>query len=699
MKIVCYLILTWIVASWSPLCAATIWQGSETINWDEGSSVTIPSSAFSDMQVADILRFSITFTGQGNYPQLSLCNGAGQELAATSNTVLTSDMTQVDYYVNRPMLADMQANGLLVTGTGFTLKAVDIIEGDGGAGYEEAVWIGRTVFPNDWSVYQLLPASCFAEAVTGNILRLCHQDLQVGAQTILRTINWTEMPGMDSFAQLKGSHTDIVISDGMLAELQKNGCFVQGIGFTLTSVKLMNKDDRPKLETEVPVVNDWMWFSPDAPTFRLKVTNPHDKTVSFDVEFQISDDMMTAYQYVNYTETLAAGESKVFDYSPVDKLTPGFYQATILVNDEIARSFNFGYDVTTSISAPDLQADFLDFWQGVKKELSTIDPSYTLTELTDLSTAQRKVYLLEMKSVPDATGEGIVRAFYAEPTTAGTYPAVLQFCGYDEGGDLLIPNADDHPDRIDLVVSTRGQSINNRPPYENPYGSWYVYGFGSRDTWYYRGAYMDCLRALEFLQTNAKVQQQNLFVEGISQGGAFTIVCTALAEGEINAIAPALPFLGDFPDYFRLVKWAGDFVKEQEMTLGMSEEEMYAWLSYFDTKNFAPLISCPVYMNFSLQDITCPPHTVWAAYNNLGSSEKQYLTNPTNGHKVGETWTTEVDQFFASHLKSDADGIQTVSSPRQYDATIYDLHGVRHEGPLSTLPPGIYIQQGRKVVR
>lgn len=104
-------------------------------------------------------------------------------------------------------------------------------------------------------------------------------------------------------------------------------------------------------------------------------------------------------------------------------------------------------------------------------------------------------------------------------------------------------------------------------------------------------------------------------------------------------------------------------------------------------------------MNFSLQDNTCPPHTNWAAYNNFGSSEKHYLTNPTLGHTTAENWRTEYSSFFASHLKADANAVKNVPVSRQEDDAIYDLRGVRYHGSLSTIPSGIYIQQGRKIVK
>jgi cephalosporin-C deacetylase-like acetyl esterase len=39
-------------------------------------------------------------------------------------------------------------------------------------------------------------------------------------------------------------------------------------------------------------------------------------------------------------------------------------------------------------------------------------------------------------------------------------------------------------------------------------------------------------------------------------------------------------------------------------------------------------------MAFGLQDPTCPPHTNFAIYNNLGSAEKHYFCVPTCGHAM-----------------------------------------------------------------
>ena len=94
----------------------------------------------------------------------------------------------------------------------------------------------------------------------------------------------------------------------------------------------------------------------------------------------------------------------------------------------------------------------------------------------------------------------------------------------DSPGRLDVANGDFaewtslNPDYAEIIVSTRGQQINNRPPYANPYGDYFISGFDSEYNYYYRGAYMDCVRAIDFLCSRPKIQQLNIFAEGGSQG-------------------------------------------------------------------------------------------------------------------------------------------------------------------------------------
>lgn len=282
-----------------------------------------------------------------------------------------------------------------------------------------------------------------------------------------------------------------------------------------------------------------------------------------------------------------------------------------------------------------------------------------------------------MKSIADTKGgePAIIRGYYAEPVAAGKYPAIVHYQGYDSGYDPYCPDGNSNTDFCELYLSTRGQLINNREPYENTYGDWFQFNFGYKDTYYYRGAYMDVLQAIDFLCSRDKVDSNNLFAEGASQGGAFTYAAAALSDHKLNAIAPAIPFMGDFPDYFEVGSWPAYPAHLKQQELGLSDEEMFAFLSYFDTKNLATRISSPVMSCIGLQDDVCPPHTNIAPYNNLPEGVEKTLTfNPELKHQTANNWYDNYMTFFKSHLTTT--GINTLTSDKAtLNGERYNLNG------------------------
>ena len=265
-----------------------------------------------------------------------------------------------------------------------------------------------------------------------------------------------------------------------------------------------------------------------------------------------------------------------------------------------------------------------------------------------------------------------VRGYYAEPVAPGRYPAYITYQGYDSNPETTqyVPDGDSHPDRIEFVLSTRGQGINNRGDYKEEnayYGDWFMFNFGDRDSYYYRGAYMDAVRAFDFVASRQNVDKANIFGEGHSQGGALTIAAAALTSmrgnGTFNSIAPAIPFMGDFPDYFKIGQWpsyqAYNWLNNRSVV--STEEEMYEFLSYYDTKNLAPYISSSYITAVGLQDETCPPHTNIAPYTNVNTTDKKLVVNPMLGHAAHADWNRDIDNFFAARMKGETTSIDTLT--------------------------------------
>jgi cephalosporin-C deacetylase-like acetyl esterase len=105
-------------------------------------------------------------------------------------------------------------------------------------------------------------------------------------------------------------------------------------------------------------------------------------------------------------------------------------------------------------------------------------------------------------------------------------------------------------------------------------------------------------------------------------------------DHRIAVAAPTIPFLSDYRDYFEIVQWPGSDIHEYMNNHPEAKwDDVFKVLSYFDIKNLAPWISCPVIMAAGLQDETCPPHTNFAGYNQI-TSEKEYRIYKDYGHNT-----------------------------------------------------------------
>lgn len=314
----------------------------------------------------------------------------------------------------------------------------------------------------------------------------------------------------------------------------------------------------------------------------------------------------------------------------------GFYRCLVIADGrDTLKRFNIGLDPEKTVSRVDAMPDFDEFWQKARAELDAVAPEYELTPLPDSSSMARTIYRVTMRSL----GGEIISGFYARPNKQGKHPAIVNFMGY--GSKPWCFDPDGNPDYAEFVVSTRGQGL-NAP--DNKYGDWITYGLDDKDDYYYRGAFMDLVRAVDFVASRPEVDSRRIFAEGGSQGGAFTMVAAAL-DDRIAAAAPTIPFLSDYPAYFSIVHWPAEPVLGRARELGIPDEELYLTLSYFDVKNFAGRIKCPVLMGFGLQDEVCPPRTNFAGYN-LISSPKEYRCYPQSGHGTGEGWWEERTAFF-----------------------------------------------------
>ncbi len=237
-----------------------------------------------------------------------------------------------------------------------------------------------------------------------------------------------------------------------------------------------------------------------------------------------------------------------------------------------------------------------------------------------------------------------IKAWLRVPAGAsGPLPTIVQYQGYGGGRghaleNLLWASAG----FAHLFMDTRGQGstwgLGDTP---DPEGSGPAYpgvmtrGIESPHTYYYRRVFTDAVRAVEAARSLDLVDETRTVVTGASQGGGIAIAVAGLVP-DVAAAFPRVPFLCDFPRASVITdsnpyKEIGNYLAVHRDRVGA----VHQVLGYFDGVNFAKRATAPAWFSTALMDATCPPSTVFAAFNAYAGASKQIVVWPYNGHEGG----------------------------------------------------------------
>lgn len=475
------------------------------------------------------------------------------------------------------------------------------------------LWSG--VQPINWTAdatgktySQKISKDLFADVRAGMVLRtyttsvgsgLYLPDGKYAKAVVVFKSGKTNLLGKNTYLTADNSYTEFTLTADMVSALKSNGLIITGNWFTLSSVVLIDPGKVYRLSCQYNKDDIRAWEKGQTPKLSMTITNQQNTAIAVPYTvnlFPVMEDENThTFPLLKTYQTMVAlkgGETKTVDLTFPDLTTPGFYRMTALVDSSDVCHYNIGYDPTEIGCEADAQPDFRDYWEHAKAQLATIPMDTTMTELPEYSTAARKVYEVTLKSVPDDGGTTpmTIKGWLALPTTKGKYPALIQYQGTDGGkSTVACPlKGDDRPGWVEFVLSTRGQMQCR----DSKYGyDFYSYCWGDTARHYYRNAYLDCVRAVDFVKSLDEVNSKELFATGGSQGGCFTYVAAALTQA-FRAIAPSITGHADFRHGMDIVNWPRAKFMIAQKALGWTDAQRDAFNSYYDTKNFAPYISC-----------------------------------------------------------------------------------------------------------
>ena len=253
-----------------------------------------------------------------------------------------------------------------------------------------------------------------------------------------------------------------------------------------------------------------------------------------------------------------------------------------------------------------LTDEIASFWMRTRKQLAEVPLEATMEPLEEMSSHVMTTYRVIMTSFEHRK----IRGWYTVPVDGppeGGWPGMMMLPGYI--GRLWVPpDFLAHLGYATLTLFPRGQ-LESRQEWELEYGTKLIYNVTDRERYYYRGAYMDCVRGLDFLDSRPEVDRARLGVWGASQGGGLTLA-TASMDARPKAVVAAVPMLCNFPvaaeeaggSYLELRDYLADHPEKRQASMET--------LAYFDNLNLVHGITCPTLVSARVHDELHPYNTV-----------------------------------------------------------------------------------------
>jgi len=402
---------------------------------------------------------------------------------------------------------------------------------------------------------------------------------------------------------------------------------------------------RPRLSLATDAVGG-MCAEGETVTFTATLKNTSREVLRGELRWELETVAFDAPVVEPVAIEVAGRETLSYEYE-LKMAVPGFVKVLCLVSEEgsarvVSRSKRVGCAPTEVLSELTAEEDLAEFWAESLDELAEVDPSYELIGVEVPEGADHELYELIMRS----HGGVRVRGWLQVPLSDGPHPALLRVPGYTQNMRPL----DAASGAVVLSFNIRGHGNSTDDTPGRPRDFW-IRGLDDKETYYYRGAYLDCVRAVDYLSSREDVDTDKLVVWGGSQGGGLSFATAALDQ-RIDLCVADIPWLCDWKNYMRLAGKTDD--EEIKLWLGAkqsrTEESTLKTLSYFDTMNLAGRIQCPTLMGVGLQDGICPPTTSFATFNRI-TAPRDFRIYEDRGHGLGQEHYAWILAELAERLK------------------------------------------------
>ncbi len=283
--------------------------------------------------------------------------------------------------------------------------------------------------------------------------------------------------------------------------------------------------------------------------------------------------------------------------------------------------------ITPSMPKPD---DFDAFWNGKKALLDAMTNQPVLTPAPEFTDDKIETFALILENINGSH----VYGWFAKPKGAGPFPAFLHL-NPAVVGSISPQVAVRYAKMGAMALDINPHDLPNGKPAQfykdaerGPVHYYFWIGREDRETSYFLRMFCGDYQAAQYLAKRSDWDRKHLLVNGYSMGGGQAFA-TAYLCTQVTAFAASVPALcdhtareaGRIPGWYKMVNYED----------GKPNPKHLKTARYFDGVNFAYTIRAKALVAAGFIDGTCPPGSVYAAYNAL-QCDKQMADLTIFGH-------------------------------------------------------------------
>jgi cephalosporin-C deacetylase len=403
--------------------------------------------------------------------------------------------------------------------------------------------------------------------------------------------------------------------------------------YSLFALSFLQRTAAQPVEQIVKVIvapdhTNWLYRVGEKVKFTVSVLQFGNPVKNARVRYEVGPEKMDA---IKKDSLNISGDSFVIDGGTMK--TSGFLRCIVYADVDGKQYRNLataGFEPTAIKPTIQNPADFLQFWDRAKADLAKIPMDTRMTLMPERCTEKVNVYHVNLQNYRSSRLYGIL----CVPKKEGKYPAILKVPGAGVrpySGDV----ATAEKGYITFEIGIHGIPVNMDVSVYNNLAAGALNGYQNfdlddRDRYYYKRVYLGCVRANDFVMSLPQFDGSNLAVTGGSQGGALSIITAAL-DSRVKYLAAFYPALCDVTGYLNGRAGGWPHIFDKYNLAFNNKKDKIETCGYYDVVNFARQVKIPGMYSWGYNDETCPPTSMYAAYNVIPATKSLFLALET-GH-------------------------------------------------------------------